>query len=536
MPNEQIISQSLIRLLQKFQLAEDKEEKNQQKIEVSETISKIALVYEKIRNTIDYQEDHLLRKNTIKRILKRRLATTNQPEAIAKPLILELIRAGYLKNNEVAESYIKIVENIINNYLIIKDYLPHLYKEKELTDLNKWWISIMAVEIEEALVPPIKKDALVELIYDQIKNNVVLLHVELTEEEKAILLYMAIHKAINKSDPEILNYHLFRYFIPTLPTENENIIEERIIQTVTLFRNIKEKINWFINHPINNNLSKTIQRASVPYMILEDFIEEHSDGTYQRLLQAHYLEDFIKKDCKKRYKESQNRLHRGAVRSIIYLFITKMLLVLILEMPLDYYIEKQVNYFSLAINVLFPPFLMFLIALMIRVPSKKNTQKILEDVLRIVYAQQPDKTPIRIKRPARAGSIQNITFKFLYFILFIVSFGLIIYFLRILEFNILSGFIFIIFLCLISFFGTNLRQTARKYVVLNPKENLLNLLLDLISLPILWVGKFMSEKLSKFNFFVFIFDFIIEAPFKTVIEVFEEWLSFIREKKEEIAT
>ncbi len=194
-----------------------------------------------------------------------------------------------------------------------------------------------------------------------------------------------------------------------------------------------------------------------------------------------------------------------------------MALVLILEMPLDYYIEKQVNYFSLGINVLFPPFLMFLISLMIRVPSKKNTQKILEEVIKIVYSQKPQMAIIRIKKPVRYGSLLDITFKILYFILFLLSFSLIIYILNKLDFNILSGFIFILFLCLISFFGTTLRQTAKEYLVLTPRDSFITLLLDLISLPILAMGKFISEKLSKLNFFIFIFDFILKRHSKPLL-------------------
>jgi len=538
MPEEQIISSSLIRLLQKFQIAADQqlEEKNLPKIQVSDTISKIALVYEKIRNTIDYKEAHLLRKNATERILKRRLMTTNEPQAIAKPLILELIRAGYLKNNEINENYIKKVEEIINKFVLLKIYLPQLYKNKELNDFNNWLIKITAVEIEETIVSTEKEDALIELIYENINKNINFLDPSLNEEEKAILLYLAIHKAINKSDEAILIYHLFRYFLPVLPTEKNEFTEEEIIKTIAGFRELKNKINYYLNHPLKNNLLKIIKKIVVPYIILKDFIEEHAVGAYQKLLQTTYLEEFIKNDCKKRYKEAHVRLHRGAVRSIIYLFITKMALLLILEMPLDYYIENQVNYFSLGINVLFPPFLMFLIGLMIRVPSKKNTQKILEEVIKIVYSQKPQMAIIRIKKPVRYGSFLDITFKILYFILFLLSFSLIIYILNKLDFNILSGFIFILFLCLISFFGTTLRQTAKEYLVLTPRDSFVTLVLDLISLPILAMGKFISKKLSKINFFIFIFDFIIEAPFKTIIEVIEEWLSFIREKKEEIAT
>lgn len=538
MPNEQIISSTLIRMLQKFQFAAEKkaEEKDLSKIQVSLTISKIALVYEKIRNAIDYKEEHLLRKNAIERILKRRLLTTNEPQAIAKPLILELIRAGYLKNNEVSEIYIKKVEEIVKNYLLIKRYLPQFYKNKQLTILHNWLISLMAVEIEETLVTSTKEDALIELVYEQINDNVTFLDTELADETKAILLYLAIHQAINKSDEAIRRYYLFRHFLPILPTEKETIFEEEIIKVVTDLPNLKEKVDYFLFHPLNRNIYKTIKKISVPYIILKDFIEAHASGAYQKLLQTSYLEEFIRQDCKKRYKEARKRLHRGAIRSIIYLFITKMALALILEMPLDYYLTNQINYFALGVNVTFPPLLMFLIGLMIRVPSRKNTEKILEEVLKVVYSQKPPSQQIRIRKQRRYGSVMDVTFKFLYFLLFIISFGLIIYILNKLGFNLVSGIIFIAFLCLISFFGTNLRQTAKEYVVLSPTDSLSTLILDLLSIPILWMGRFLSEKLSKINFFIFIFDFIIEAPLKTIIEVFEEWLSFIREKKEEIAT
>src|SRR5665647_255025 len=72
------------------------------KINVSDVISKVAFFYEKIRNAIDYEEDHLLRKNAIIRILKRQIViegvlikNINTPE-ISKHLMSELIRAGYL--------------------------------------------------------------------------------------------------------------------------------------------------------------------------------------------------------------------------------------------------------------------------------------------------------------------------------------------------------------------------------------------------------------------------------------------------------
>src|SRR3990167_2091358 len=49
------------------------------KLTVSQTVSFLALVYEKVRNAIEYREDHLIRRAAIERILRRRLSMN--PEA-----------------------------------------------------------------------------------------------------------------------------------------------------------------------------------------------------------------------------------------------------------------------------------------------------------------------------------------------------------------------------------------------------------------------------------------------------------------------
>jgi hypothetical protein len=53
-------------------------------------------------------------------------------------------------------------------------------------------------------------------------------------------------------------------------------------------------------------------------------------------------------------------------------------------------------------------------------------------------------------------------------------------------------------------------------------------------MPILSIGKFLSQEIARLNFFIFIFDFLIEAPFKFIFEIIEEWISFVRKRKEEI--
>jgi len=44
----------------------------------------------------------------------------------------------------------------------------------------------------------------------------------------------------------------------------------------------------------------------------------------------------------------------------------------------------------------------------------------------------------------------------------------------------------------------------------------------------------LSQGFQRVNVFLLIMDFLIEAPLKNVITIFEEWNMFIREKREEV--
>ena len=103
-----------------------------------------------------------------------------------------------------------------------------------------------------------------------------------------------------------------------------------------------------------------------------------------------------------------------------------------------------------------------------------------------------------------------------------------------LQFTWVSMVIFLLFLSLVSFFGIKLRMGVRELVIIDKKENIFASLLNLISLPFLRAGYWLSVKFQKINLLVFFFDFIIEAPFKIFIEVIEDWIAYLKEKKEEI--
>src|SRR3989339_1381059 len=91
------LNESVKKLFQVIYRENNKEEAEDDipKIKVSELISRLAFYYEKIRNSVDYKEEYLLRKNSILRNLKRQVLIegsikTVNVEEVAKNLLLEL--------------------------------------------------------------------------------------------------------------------------------------------------------------------------------------------------------------------------------------------------------------------------------------------------------------------------------------------------------------------------------------------------------------------------------------------------------------
>lgn len=505
------------------------EEKNLPKIQVSQLVSKIAFLYEKIRNAIEYKEEHLLRKNAIKRILKRRFNIGATAEKVAQPLIYELIQARYLANNAVPEKRIQEVIQIINKYIILLNRIFTTQKRngREKSELFEWMLGVLACEIEDLFAPHFKEEALVEFMYQIIHKKVVCAD-KISEEEKNIQVYIAIHRALIKSDREIIAYRLFRLYYPNWTNPSKELIKE-IAENINL---IQEAIEDQIDHPLSSRLLRTIRRYIAPFVILSKIIEKNLQQAEQILNQPQILEEAVREVCHEEYRERRIKLRRSSVRSIIYIFLTKMLLAFLFEVPYDLFFVAEVNYFPLIINIIFPPFLLFLIALSIKVPAGENTNKIVKFIKQIVYKNEIEFS-YTIK-PQRRRLFLNFSFNIVYAIVFVAAFSIIIFVLNKLQFNIVSMVVFILFLCLVSFFGIRNRETARELIVVGEKEGIRTAIVDFFAIPILRAGRWISLNFSKINILVFIFDFIIEAPFKAFTEIIEDFLAFIKEKKEEI--
>jgi len=175
---------------------------------------------------------------------------------------------------------------------------------------------------------------------------------------------------------------------------------------------------------------------------------------------------------------------------------------------------------------------MAVIGMSIRTPKEDNTQAIIAEVDNIVYSSQGKEHRIKIRQPKRGfGFYLSRT---IYAVLYLISFGLVIYGLAQLLFSFVSMIIFIFFLTMVSFFSLRIRKNAAELIILEQRERFLTVIFTFLAIPVLRVGRWISLHSSKINVFIFILDFFIETPFKIFIRIFEDLVVFVKEKRDEM--
>ena len=503
-----------------------------EKIKVHQVSSKIAFLYERIRNVVDYKDEHLLRKNAIERILRRRLSTEKNELNVAKFLIFELIRARYLPENKIPEERVYEIKEIIEKYTLLINEIPEESGGEKVNSeyFFDWIVGVAACEIEEKIVPYKRESAIIEFARYVISKKSKTPEKIMSKEDREIQIHIAVLRNFTKSDVSLIRYRL-------LQTKHR---EWFFAPSKELITKLAKNIDWLvndiekqINNPLGESFSRFVRKNLAFFTILEDVVYKDPKNISEIFSHHFRVEDAIKEACVKKYKEAKTKLKRAAIRSVIYIFVTKMFLALIIEFPFDKYIVGHVNYFALGTNLLIPPLLMLMVVLTIKVPSKNNTELIIVGIKEMIYDKYSNQ-PFMIKGILSRGSFFSKMFRFFYVLMFLASFGLIIFVLRKFNFNIVGIGLFLFFLSVVSYFGIRIRQGARELVVTKQKEGIMSFTADLFLIPILKMGQWLSVKLSSINIFVFILDFIIETPFKTFVEIFEEWIYYIKEEKDKI--
>ena len=473
----------------------------------------IIAAYEQFRNAAEYTEEHLLLQRAIRRYYKRLFLSQDRSELAqsAEELIIELTLAGYISNDSVPVSKLEKMTELARTYY---DAHVHLSGSNQANDA--WVLDVLAVNIEDLLHDQLNEKIFAQLCFDHFSSTIDLSAVadggNASDNEAA--LFVAIHRALLRSGEATIRAALL----------------DRYQQTPAMldgYLAVNRQIDTLFDADITDKLFRIVTRRGAPLRIFRRMLSDHENIDTQLQNQSQFLSSFEAQTTKE-YESIGQRINRGIIKSVIFLIITKVIIGLAIEIPYDYAVHGGIIVLPLVINLLFPPIYMILLRLTLVLPGFANTRALSDRIDAIFYGQ-----PKQYVVSRRAGRFST-TFNVIYAALIIAVFGLVSWWLISLGLSLVHLLIFFIFLSTASFLGFRLSRMVRDIEVVDADQNGVTLLRDVLYMPFVVVGRWISEKYAKVNIVATLLDLIIELPLKTVLRLIRQWSAFINTKKDEL--
>ena len=495
----------------------------ERRITVNPIVSKFASWYERLRNAMEFREDEVILRATIERILKRRLLLGGNGRTTAKPLVKELLWARYLPAEDIGESIAQKVEEIIDLHLALRLRILSKHKFSE-SIINDWTYDLMSADIQYILNPKHPKELIANFMFHVLKDDVLI--EDEKEETKNAQVFMAVRKAFARDDLAFLRYHLFCQYFGRLTPQT---LEYTIDHFIEGYNEIHRQMNYLGRDKVYTY----IKRRTAAFFIFEDVLESQKANLKTILENEEELRTIVFEACEKRYKSISTRVRTAIVRSVIFILFTKVGFAFFVEGTYERVFLGGIHWQSIIINTTIPPLLMIIVSLFIRTPGQDNTQRIFTYITRLLYDADPVLGSKLLVSKTQVEKGFGTAFNILWSIAFIISFGAIIVVLTRLNFNFVSQTIFIFFLAIVSFLAYRISLLANVYRV-GEKQGVGTLLVDFFFMPIIRVGRKLTQGIAQINIFLMLFDFFIEAPFKYLFAFFDQWFYFLHSKTEEL--
>lgn len=503
-----------------------KAEKTLQKqgITVNPIVSEIASWYEKLRNAMEYRQDEVLLQSTILRILKRRILLGGG-KGVAGPLVRELVWARYLPDGGITEDLIAAAQDKVDTYLKLR---RHIIDSKILKDSDATGLiyDLMSSDLENLLNPRPERTAMGNYIFHSLHPNITIENED--EEQVNIQLFIAIRRTYARDNLALLRFNLFQQYFGDISSKNfEKVSHE--------FKDAYTNIHKAIEHPSRYKIANYVKRYIPPFLILEDILRTQEDNVYKLLDNEEEFSAVVISTCEKKYSGISSKVRRAIVRSVIFILISKVVFAFAIEGTFERYVFGHIQWVTLGLNIAAPVSLMIIASFFITTPNRSNSLRILHAIRELVYSKQPHiGYAIKFQDPTKKkGTFSDIVFTMLWFTTFLISFGLILLGLNKLHFNIASQGIFLFFIAIVSFLSYRINQTAHVYT-LEDKQSIKTLVADFFFLPVARIGMYLTEGISQVNIILFLFDFVIETPFKGLFAFFDQWFLYLHNKRENL--
>lgn len=512
-----MLSEPVRELVAKIEAAEEAHRNAPQGevLELSTIVGKAASLYEKLRYLIDYREEHTIRRAALERILKRRVFIEQKAES-GLVLLQELVDGKYIGKELATEEMAQDVDRIIAKYLELSQ-LAHVNGSS-----GRRLISFAATEIDSRISPfeyAVDHEC-AEALYKSLKGRASAYGY--SEEVVNAQLYCASWRALLGADDDRLAYALWLLYVPGwLNGADLNTIAQKLPTVIGSIRAaIKNDLQWRIAPKIKNE--------AIYFRIIHKVFETHRGGAAYVIDSPQQLDEFTKKFLEETYEQENERIQKSGIRAVLYLFVTKMTVALIAELPYELYILGGIHYFPLAVNIFFHPLLLFALTRRAGSLDEANTAAIIEGLHGVLYEGK-----VRSVRVKSSFTGFTVAFSFAYLLLFFFVFGGVVGVLQLLKFNPVSIGLFLFFLALVSYFAFRIRYRARRWKLVRG-QGTLAIILGVLAVPVVRAGEWLSRTFSTINVFVLMLDFIIETPFKRLLHFANQFLIYLREKGEEI--
>lgn len=471
----------------------------------------ISFVYEQVRNAAENTEDHLLMQRAIRRFYKRvfMVDDISQIESTGEELITELTLSGYLPNDSVPASKVKSISALAHRYFQAYMALERRGGEKQ----QAWSVDVLSIEIDQLLRGRSSRDAFEQFMFDHFRSTV---HDSIVADGKdfEILLFVAIHRSLLKSNDAIIRWSLLRRYGRNPEQLDEYEQTNEYIDTLLVPKRIKK-------------LSHLISREGAVFRVLANMVLEE-EGAINDIANPQKFLPAFEASVIAAYQKIESRVDRGVIRSIIFLIITKTLIGLAIEVPYDIVAHGHIVWLVLIVNLLVPPLYMLLLRLTLQLPDEANTAALVAKADKILYGE-PAKKPVKTK-----STQYNVAFNVVYGLIIIGMFSLVTWGLVSIGFTIVHLVIFLVFFSTASFLGFRLSRLIREIEAVESRQTSVAMVRDFIYLPFVVVGRKISESYAKINIVSLVLDMFIELPLKSVLRLIRQWGAFISSKKDEL--
>lgn len=499
--------------------ARRREHAHAEKINVVGAGGAVTAAYEQLRKAAENTEEHLLLQNAIRRFYKQLFVMRDEKlvRTSGNELAIELTFAGYVPNDSLTKQQVDRISQVAREHY--ETYEIFQKRRNVSADTSTSWIlDTLAGTVALIISPQPRDNAFVDDAYAYFENIIQNEYVsakDVTADEYGVILFVAIHRALLKSDTATIRAALFERYRVSVTDIDQYIAYNK-------------QIDRLLASPLSDQLFHIIDRHGAPMRIIRQMIEDNPETP--QLLPRHdaFLEAY-EQQVNKSYGTIITRINRAIIRSVMFLVITKFLIGIAIEVPYDLWTRGQIMWQPLLINLFFPPLYMIALRLTLTLPGYANTTALVDHADRMLYGKS-----VALARKQLVGRRYSPVFSGVYILLSLAIFAFVTWVLLLLGFSIVHIIIFFVFVSAASFLGFRLSRLVRELEVVRPTSNGLTFIRDVIYLPFVVVGQWMSDKYARMNIVTLILDMVIELPLKTILRLIRQWGAFIDDRKDQI--